>query len=94
MSYLTQIWETESLLGGLVNYRILKCDDFAILYDDSLHGFDGIVTAFSDEVLDMMGVLEGDWRREFDEIYDEGYEAAFFLFRELYSEYGIGMILV
>lgn len=93
MYYLTQDWEERSLLGGELVYQLLINEDFAIVYDDSFVGFDGIVTAFSDEVLDFMGVLQGDWRREFDEIYDEGYGPAVELFRELYKEFGIGMIL-
>ena len=92
MFYLTQEWEKRTLLNGEVNYLLLLHDEFAVIYDDSLWGFDGIVTAFADDTLDLMGVLQGDWRREFDEVFDEGLEASFNLFRELYREYGIGMM--
>lgn len=73
--------------------KVLMHDEFAILYDDSFFGFDGIITAFSDEILDFMGILHGDWRREFDELFDEGYDECFKLFRDLYREYGMGMVL-
>jgi hypothetical protein len=72
---------------------VLIDEEFAILYDDSFFGFEGIITAFSDDVLDFMGVLQGDWRREFDERFDNGYDECFLLFRELYKEFGLGMVL-
>ena len=93
MHYLTQDWQERSLLNGSFEYLLLMHDEYSVIYDDSLWGFSGIVTAFADEVLDIMGCLEGDWRREFDEVYDEGYESSFLIFRELYKEFGIGMMI-
>jgi len=93
MSYLTQTWEKRSVLHGEMVYSLLLHDEFAVIYDDSFYGFDGIVTAFSDEVLDFMGVVEGDWRREFDELFESGYDESFLLFRKLYKEYGVGMMI-
>lgn len=95
MSYLTQEWEEQSVLNGSLVYSVLIDEEnaFAVVYDDSFFGFNGIVTAFSDETLGFMGVLEGDWRREFDEIHHLGYGPSLLLFRKLFSEYGIGMVL-
>ncbi len=95
MSYLIQEWR-EELLYGKSDYSVdlLEGENHTILYDDSFEGFDGIVTIFIDDSLGIMGCLEGDWRREFDEEFEEGYEASFRLFRSLYLEFGLEMVVI
>lgn len=95
MSYLVQNWR-EELLYGILDYSIelLEGEEHTIIYDNSFEGFDGIVTIFIDNGLGIMGCVEGDWRREFDEEFEKGYEASFLLFRSLYLEFGLEMVVI